>query len=142
MESGGTVRRAYVILCAVFCFAALFILSVPPASASVDATVFSNSTGFKEYSFSDLLAAWGSALIDPEMYTAWMHIDGFSSFLMNETFLSAFSSNTYGSLNRDTILGTIPNIFFVVCIFVVILSIAITVIELRKLEESKRVIRK
>jgi hypothetical protein len=94
------------------------------------------------YTFSNLLGSWGSAMIDPATYTTWMHIDGFSGFLMNETFLSAFSSSTYGSLDRDTILGTIPNIFFVVCLLVVMLSVAVAVIEIRKLEMSRRVIRK
>jgi hypothetical protein len=93
-------------------------------------------------SFSDLLGKWGSALIDPATYTTWAHIGGFFGFLMNETFLSAFSSNSFGSLSRSSILGTIPNIFFVVCILSVILSVAVAVMELNKLDLLRRIIKK
>jgi len=94
------------------------------------------------YSFSDLLMGWGSALLDPATYTTLAHIDGLFTFLMNETFLSSLSSDAFGSLSRDSILGTIPNIFFVVCIVCVILSLAVAIIEIRKLEASKRVVKK
>jgi hypothetical protein len=74
------------------------------------------------------------------MYTV-AHISGFFDFLMNETFLSAFSSDAFGSLSRSTILGTIPNIFFVICIISVILSITVAIIELSKLDMLGRVIK-
>ncbi|MDR0335039.1 MAG: hypothetical protein LBH69_04050 [Methanomassiliicoccaceae archaeon] len=99
-----------------------------------------NSINPPNFSFSDLVGSWGSAIVDPATYTTWLHIDGFSGFLMNETFLSAFSSSTYGSLDRDTMLGTIPNIFFILCLIVAALSVAVAVIEIRKLEMSRRVI--
>ena len=66
----------------------------------------------------------------------------FFDFLKNETFLSVFSSSYYSSLNRDSILGSIPNIFFLVCIISIILSISVAIIEVRKLERKKRVVRK
>ena len=94
-----------------------------------------------DFTFSDLVGSWGGALIDPATYTTWLRIGGFTEFLMNETFLSAFSSSSYGSLDRDTILGTIPNMFFVMCIIVAMLSVAVAVIEIRKIEAARRVIR-
>jgi len=95
-----------------------------------------------ELSVADLLSMWWGALTDASTYATVAHIDGFFSFLMSETFLSSLSSNSFGSLSRNSILGTIPNIFFVVCLVCVILSIAVAVIELRKLDILKRVLRK
>jgi hypothetical protein len=92
-------------------------------------------------SFSDLLIKWGAALIDPATYTTWAHINGFFDFLMNETFLSALSSNAFGSLSRSSILGTIPNIFFAVCILSVSLSVAVAIMELNKLDMQGRAIK-
>jgi hypothetical protein len=114
-------------------------LTSPTAGASV--TLGSTAASAPGLSFSDLLAKWGSALIDPRTYTTWTHIDGFFGFLMNETFLSAFSSNAFGSLSRSSILGTIPNIFFVVCIISVFLSVAVAVMELSRLDLLNRIIK-
>ena len=120
-----------------FVIAVALLAAAPPVSAAEPA-----GAEPPDFSFSDLMGSWGSAMIDPYTYTAWAHMGGFFEFLKNETFLSAFSSSSYGSLDRDTILGTVPNIFFVVCILVAILSVAVSVIEVKKLEASKRVIRR
>jgi len=90
----------------------------------------------------ELISKWGGAMMDPSTYTTLAHVDGFFSFLASETFLSSLSSNSFGSLSRDSILGTIPNIFFVVCIICVLLSVAVAVIEIRKLDLLRRVVRK
>ena len=116
----------------------LSLVLVPFVSGAGDG---SGAVNPPDFSFSDLVGSWGSALIDPATYITWLRIDGFTDFLMNETFLSAFSSSSYGSLDRDTMLGTIPNIFFVMCIVVAMLSVAVAVIEIRKLEMARRVIR-
>jgi hypothetical protein len=141
MVSGGNVRRAYALLSVVFCFVLLVLISQAASAAVFDISSVNNSAG-PRLSFSDLLAKWGSALVDPATYTTLAHVDGFFSFLMNETFLSAFSSNAFGSLSRSTILGTIPNVFFVVCILCIILSLAVTAVDLGKLDRLKRIIRK
>jgi len=133
----GILARSVAIPCVILCVVALLIVAAPAAAAAEPAAMDPPN-----FSFSDLIGSWGSAMVDPATYTSWAKIHGFGSFLMNETFLSAFSSSNYGSLDRDTILGTIPNIFFVVCIIVAILSIAVAVIEIRKLEASRRVIRR
>ena len=120
------------------CFVVLLVIMSTGASASyVQASV-----GVPEFSFSDLLREWGRALTDPALYTSWMHIDGFFTFLTTETFLSVFGDNTYSSLSRDTILGTIPNVFFVVCIITALLSIALAIVGIRKAENYSRTIRK
>jgi len=124
--------------------AVLFVMAIALLAAVPAASAADPSTGMEppDFSFSDLMGSWGSAMIDPATYTTWAKIDGFGSFLKNETFLSAFSSSSYGSLDRDTMLGTIPNIFFMVCILVGILCVAVAVVEIRKLEASRHVIRK
>ena len=81
-------------------------------------------------------------MIDPSTYTTVAHVDGFFSFLMDETFLSSLSSSSFGSLSRNSILGTIPNIFFVICIICVLLSVAVAVIELRKADMLRRIVKK
>ncbi|MCL2143585.1 MAG: hypothetical protein FWH44_04940 [Methanomassiliicoccaceae archaeon] len=141
MLSDGNSMRPYTLPCAaVLCVIVLSLVAV--SSLSAHGASGDGAADPDDFSFSGLMAGWGSAMVDPDTYTTWMHIDGFSSFMMNETFFSAFSSSTYGSLDRDSILGTIPNIFFVVCIIVVILSVAVAVLEIKKLERSKRVVRK
>jgi len=136
--TGGNVRTSFIIPGIAVLFTALFVILSPNASASY----LQASVGAPEFSFSDLLREWGRALTDPAVYTSWMHIDGFFTFLTNETFLSVFSGGSYGSLSRDTILGTIPNVFFVVCIIVAMLSIATAVMGIRKAENSVRTINK
>jgi hypothetical protein len=136
-------RRAGAFLCAVLC-CVLFVLILSAASATAAGTgavAFSGSMDAK-MSFSHLLSEWMGALADPDTYTAWMHMGGFVDFLWNETFLSAFSSSTFSSLSRSTILGTIPNIFFVVCILCALLSVTIAVIEIRKWDTQRRVVKR
>jgi len=116
----------------------LLIAASPGASASY----LQASAGVPEFSFSDLLREWGRALTDPVVYTSWMHIDGFFTFLANETFLSVFSDGSYGSLSRDTVLGTIPNVFFVVCIITALLCIVTAIVGIKKAESSGRTIEK
>jgi len=128
-------RKLYISLCAGFFSLVSFLMLSPFASASEHA-------GSGGPSLSDLLGKWAGALFDPAVYTTWTHLGGFFDFLRNETFLSVFSSSEYSSLNRDSILGSIPNIFFVVCILSIILSVSVAVIEVRKLERKKRVVSK
>ena len=131
---GGNVRRAYALFFAVLCF--VFISAVPLAAGETE----THNAG--RLSVSDILSEWGSALVDPSTYSALAQVDGFISFLMNETFLSSLSSNTFGSLSRSSILGTIPNIFFVVCILCTILSVAVAIMDLKKLDVLKRIVKK
>ena len=132
-------KKAFTVLCAMFCFVALFVIGAPLASAS---PVYANAISLPEFSFSDLMREWLGALVDPATYTTWLHIDGFFHFLTTETFLSPLSSDSYGSLTRESMLGTIPNIFFIVCIITAILCVAVAIIEIRKLDDSKRITRK
>ena len=135
---GGNLKALFAASGVSLCLIALLIITSPEASASyVQASV-----GVPEFSFSDLLREWGKALIDPAVYTSWAQIDGFFTFLANETFLSVFGGNTYSSLSRDTILGTIPNIFFVVCIITAALSVAVAIIGIKRAESSSKTIRK
>ena len=136
--TGGNVKALFAASVVVLSFAALLVITSPGASASY----LQASVGAPAFSFSDLLREWGRALTDPAVYTSWMHIDGFFTFLANETFLSAFSSSAYGSLGRDTVLGTIPNVFFVVCIFTVMLCIATAIIGLRKAKSPEQTVNK
>ncbi|MDR2865983.1 MAG: hypothetical protein LBV13_01045 [Methanomassiliicoccaceae archaeon] len=117
-------------------------MTFPAASASDPLTDLRYSAGTPGLSFSDLLGIWGNALADPATYATWGHIGGFAGFLMNETFLSALSSNSFSSLSRNSILGTIPNMFFVVCIACVLLSIAVAVMELKRTDMLSRVVKK
>jgi hypothetical protein len=132
----GIVSKA-VLPCVIICVIAALVIVTPAAAAAETGTMDPPN-----FSFSDLMGNWGSAMIDPATYTTWAKINGFPGFLMHDTFLSAFSSSDYGSLDRDTVLGTIPNIYFVLFIVVAMLSIGVAVIELRKLEMSRRVIKR
>jgi len=136
--TGGNVKVLFATSGVALCFVALFIISSPNAAASY----LQASAGTPEFSFSDLLGQWGRALTDPVIYTSWMHIDGFLTFLANETFLSVFSDGSYGSLSRDTVLGTIPNVFFVICIIVALLSIVTAIVGLSRAKRSVRTIKK
>ncbi|MCL2608113.1 MAG: hypothetical protein FWD92_06145 [Methanomassiliicoccaceae archaeon] len=127
--------KLYAALCAGFFSVSSILMFSPNASAS-------GSAASGGPTLSDLLGKWVSALFDPATYMTWTHLGSFFDFLKNETFLSVFSSSYYSSLNRDSILGSIPNIFFLVCIISIILSISVAIIEVRKLERKKRVVRK
>lgn len=116
-----------------------FLFMASPAAAS---DIALSSTGAGNLSVYELISKWGGAMIDPSTYTTIAHVDGFFSFLVNETFLSSLSSNSFGSLSRDSILGTIPNIFFVICIICVLLSVAVGVMEMRKLDMLRRIVKK
>ena len=135
----GNVRRAHALSAAVLCCLS-FVLVMSITAAASGAAAYGKGAG--SLSVADLLSIWGSALTDPSTYTTMAHVGGFLSFLANETFLSSLSSNTFGSLSRNTILGTIPNVFFVVCILCVLLSVAVTVMELKKLDMLRRVVKK
>ena len=131
--AGGNIRK----ITAVLCVALGSVLFLPLISGTAAAA--GSSSGI---SFSELLAGWGSALLDPATYKTWAYLGGFFDFLMHETFLSAFSSDSFGTLSRTTILGTIPNVFFIVCILCSLLSIAVAVIEVKKAERMKHVVKK
>ena len=125
---GENTKKAFAVSGATLCFTVLFTM----VSLEVSASAYSNSTDFPEFTFSDLLREWMNAVVDPATYTAWMQIDGFYHFLSTETFLSVFSSNAYGSLDRDTMLGTIPNVFLVVCIITAVLCVTVAVVGIRR----------
>jgi hypothetical protein len=133
----GILSKTFVIPCVIICFVAAMVVISPMASAAEPGAIDPPN-----FSFSDLMGSWGSAMIDPATYTTWTNIGGFGGFLFHETFLSAFSSSNYGSLDRNTMLGTIPNIFFLLFIVVAMLSVAVAVIEIRKVETSRRVIKR
>ena len=134
---GGNVKALFAASGVSLCFVALLVFVSPEASASyVQASV-----GVPEFSFSDLLKEWGRALTDPAVYTSWMHIDGLFGFLSSETLASVFNEGD-GGASRISVLGTIPNIFFMLCIITVILCIVTAMIGIRKAERSKRVIRR
>ena len=118
-----------------------FILITSSAAVAADGTAsYSGSAG--DLSVYDLISKWGGAMIDMSTYTTVTQVDGFFSFIMDETFLSSLSSNSFGSLSRNSILGTIPNVFFVICIVCVLLSVAVAVIELKRMDMLKRIVRK
>ena len=130
--------RAYAFLCTVLFCAFAVLITVPAVSAS---ETFASASS-PDLSFADLLGLWFSALTDPATYTTTGHMGGFFDFLKNDTFLSAFSSDTFGSLSRNNVLGNIPNIFFAVCIISILLSIAVAVLEIKKADMLSRVVRK
>lgn len=134
----GNIGRAYAVLCVTFCFIISAVLIIP-AAAAADASAAEHVRAF---SFSDLLAGWGSVIFDPATYTTWTQMGGFLDFLRNETFLSSFTSSEYNSLSSGSVLGTIPNIFFVACLLCAVLSVAVALAEIRKFDRSKRIIRK
>jgi len=134
------VRRAYALL-SVALLGAFFLLITSSAVVGDDGVVTSSSTA-GDLSVYDLISGWGGAMVDPSTYTTLTHVDGFFAFVMDETFLSSLSSNSFSSLSRNSILGTIPNIFFVICIICVLLSVAVAVIELKKLDMLKRIVKK
>ena len=120
---------------------AFFILITSSAVTAADGTAaYHGSAG--DLSVYDLISKWGGAMIDPSTYTTVAHVGGFFSFLVDETFLSSLSSNSFGSLSRNSMLGTIPNIFFVICIICVLLSVAVAVMELKKMDMLKRIVKK
>ncbi|MCL1984468.1 MAG: hypothetical protein FWG58_03610 [Methanomassiliicoccaceae archaeon] len=131
--------RTYALPCAVLLAAAAIVVLISPQVSAASVSVYSDSV---DITFADLLGGWGSAMFDPSTYIGPLQVKGFFHFLMNETFLSSFSSGAYGSLSRSSVLGTIPNIFFAVCLISVMLSSAVCVIELREYERSKRIVRK
>ena len=136
----GMVRRAYALL-SVALLGVFFLLVTSSAVTGNDGAVASASTA-GDLSVYDLISIWGGAMVDPSTYTTLTHVDGFFTFVMNETFLSSLSSNSFSSLSRNSILGSIPNIFFVVCIICVLLSVAVAVVELKKLDLLKRIVKK
>jgi hypothetical protein len=94
----------------------------------------------RDMSLGDLFKDWGSAIIDPATYTTFGYLGGFFSFLKTETFLSVFSGSS-GTLSNDTFLGSVPNLFFIVCVLCCLLSVAIAVVEIKKAERQKRVVK-
>ena len=131
--------RAYVLPCAVLLTVGAVVVFVSPQVSASSPSIYSNSI---DITFADLLGRWGSAMLDPSTYIGPLQVKGFFHFLMNETFLSSFSSGAYGSLSRSSVLGTIPNIFFAVCLISIMLSSAVGIFELREYERSKKIVRK
>ena len=130
--------RAYALLCTALFGVFAVLITAPAASAS---ETFASAVA-PDLSFADLLGLWFSAMTDPATYTTTGHMSGFFDFLRNDTFLSAFSSDTFGSLSRNDVLGNIQNIFFAVCIVCILLSIAVAVLEIKKVDTLNRVVKK
>ena len=127
-------RRISLALCTLACCALYAVMLSADASA--------DTSGGSGMSFSELLSVWANALLDPATYTTVGHIDGFLTFLMNETFLSYLSSDSIGSLTGSTIMESIPNIFFIVSVLCVIISLAVAVIDIKRAEKSRKVLKK
>ena len=137
-------KRVYVLSCAVLSCALFAAALSPTASASDDIRsvlkdIFDGiGTGTP---FLDVLSVWAGAITDPNTYMI-TSFDGFYAFLMNETFLSYLSSESVGSLTGSTMLGSIPNIFFILCILCIIVSVAVAIIDVKRAEKSRKAVKK